>query len=82
MLEPPVSRRSFIAAAGMAGATHVADAQSSEPPAVVQTPYPVSTARAQGDPIRIVTMHDLEPDEVSRIKTAAPHVEVAVCRTK
>ncbi len=79
MPESPVSRRSFLAAAGIAGAAQVADAQSIEPPAVVQTPYPVSTVRAEGDPIRIVTMHDLEPDEIARIKAAAPHVEVAVC---
>ncbi len=89
MPELPVSRRSFfgatgfaatgLAATGIAGAAQVAEAQSSEPPAVVQTPYPVSTARAQGDPIRIVTMHDLAPDEIARIKAAAPHVELVVC---
>jgi phosphoglycerate dehydrogenase-like enzyme len=79
MPESPVSRRSFLAVTGIAGAAEVADAQSIEPPAVVQTPYPVSTARAQGDPIRIVTMQDLEPNEIARIQAAAPHVEVTVC---
>jgi phosphoglycerate dehydrogenase-like enzyme len=37
----------------------------------------------QQEPLRIVTMHEFEPDEIERIKAAAPkaHIEFSVCRT-
>jgi phosphoglycerate dehydrogenase-like enzyme len=73
MAKPSVSRRSFLAAAGAGGAAQVV---------VAQAPYPVSTVRAQGNPIRIVTYRDLEAAEVAKIRAAAPHVEVVVCASE
>lgn len=70
------TRRSFLAAAG------AAQAAAAQRKPVVQSPYPLSTAKAQGDPIRIVTYRDLEPDEVRKIEAAAPNVNVTVCRTR
>jgi phosphoglycerate dehydrogenase-like enzyme len=73
MSKPPVSRRSFLAAAAAGGAAQVA---------VAQAPYPVSTVRAEGNPIRIVTYRDLNPAEAAKIQAAAPHVELTVCSSE
>lgn len=43
----------------------------------------VSDVKAQQDPLRIVTMYQFEPQEVERIKAAAPKakVELTICKT-
>lgn len=71
-----VTRRSFIASAPAAATA------AREP--VVLNPVAVSEARAQADPIRIVTLYRFEPNEIEQIRAAAPGtgVEIAVCGSR
>lgn len=76
MSQSTVSRRGFMAVAG------AAPALAREP--VVVPPVLVSQAKAQADPIRIVTTYPFEPREIQRIQAAAPNtrVEITVCATR
>ena len=67
-----MSRRTFVAASAAARTP------------VVVTPYPQSDAKAQEEPLRIVTMYEFEPREIEQIQAAAPgtKVEVTVCKTR
>jgi phosphoglycerate dehydrogenase-like enzyme len=81
------SRRSFIAAAGAtapaAAAAAAAQTTASRQPVVV-SPFAQSNAQAQQNPIRVVTMYQFEPYEVSQIQNAVPNtkVEVVICRNR
>ena len=55
-----ITRRSFVSAAG---AAQVAAAQTNRKPVVV-SPYMQSAVRAQGSPIRVVTMYKFDPKHV------------------
>jgi phosphoglycerate dehydrogenase-like enzyme len=50
----------------------------------VATPFPQTDLRAQGDPIRIVTMYEFEPHEMQKIQAAAPgkRVEILFCKSR
>jgi phosphoglycerate dehydrogenase-like enzyme len=76
MPKKPVSRRSFMAAAGATPAA----AAAREPVTVPQVL--LSQAPPSQDPLRIVTMYRFEPDEVRRIQQAAPKakVEIVICK--
>jgi len=69
------TRRSFLSATGAAAAASQA---------VVATPFPQTEIRAQGDPIRIVTMYRFEPHEMQKIQAAAPgkRVEITMCQNR
>ena len=78
MLEKPFSRRSFVTVAGVAPAA----AQSRQP--VVVAPFAPQEIKAQGDPLRIVTMYQFEPAEVKKIQATVPdaRVEIAICKSR
>ncbi|MCX6635353.1 MAG: hypothetical protein NT090_09780, partial [Acidobacteria bacterium] len=73
------SRRTFLAATG---ATPAASAASREP--VVAPTYPQVEAKAQQDPIQVVTMYRFEPHETRAIQAAVPgaKVEIVICSTR
>ncbi len=73
------SRRTFLAATGAAPA---AGASSREP--VVVPTYPQVEAKAQQDPIQVVTMYRFEPHETRAIQAAVPNakVEIVICPTR
>ncbi|MGB9606308.1 MAG: D-2-hydroxyacid dehydrogenase [Bryobacteraceae bacterium] len=75
MSSETLSRRGFLAAAPVAAAVRE--------PVVVQ-PFPVTEARAQGEPLRIVTNYAFEPEEVRRIQEAAApaKVEIVIARSR
>lgn len=77
MSNPHLSRRVFLAASGLA-----ADLAQAAPQAVTDTPYPISSVRAGSNPITVVTYRDLNSAEVAKLQSAAPHVEVVVCRSE
>ncbi|MFN3322735.1 MAG: D-2-hydroxyacid dehydrogenase [Bryobacteraceae bacterium] len=78
MPDKPVSRRNFLAAAGAAPAA----AAGASPAAA--SPAPQSTLRAQGDPIRVVTMYQFEPAEIRQIQETVPNakVEITICNSR
>ena len=63
---------------GVASAVPVAAAART---AVVVPPILLSDAKAQQDPLKIVTLYKFEPAEIAKIKAAAPHahIDVVVC---
>ena len=70
----------MLAAAGAAPAA--AAAQNRQP--VVVAPFAPQEPKAQGDPLRIVTMYQFEPAEVKKIQDSVPdaRVTVALCKTR
>jgi len=78
MPQKSISRRSLLAA----GAAAQAAAATRQP--VTGAPAAQVVARPQGDPIRIVTMFEFEPAEISRIEsaTSAAKVEIIHCKTR
>ena len=66
----------------VAGAANAAAAQTRQPVVVPQVA--VSDAKAQQDPLHIVTMYKFEPHEVEKIKAASPNmsVEITMCDTR
>jgi phosphoglycerate dehydrogenase-like enzyme len=72
MSEQEISRRGFMAGPAVAAARE----------AVAAPPVIVSEIRAQGDPIRIVTMYRFEPEEARRIQAAAAGVKVELLVAK
>src|SRR6266849_5303722 len=68
MADTNISRRIFLAAAGAAQAA-------------AQTRQPVASRPDRG-PIRIVTMHSFEPDEVQKIQAAVPNLKVEVVQAE
>ncbi len=81
MPKTPVSRRSFLAVTGIAPAA--AATASTRKPVVVPNII-LSPAKIQQSPLQIVTMYPFEPDEIARIKAAAPNtpVDITICKTK
>jgi phosphoglycerate dehydrogenase-like enzyme len=79
MSEQKATRRTFLAASSAAPA---AAAVVRKP--LVQLPLLVSTVRAEGAPLRIVTRYPFEPFEVEKIKATAPtaQVEMLICKTR
>lgn len=73
MVDPMVSRRSFMAGA-------MGTAAGRQP--VISNPYPEATLKAESEPIRIVTMYPFEPHEIERIQRAAAPVavEIIICK--
>jgi phosphoglycerate dehydrogenase-like enzyme len=82
MSKKTVSRRKFVALASGTPAVAAAAAASRKPLAVA--PYQVVEMRPQQEPLRIVTMHDFAPDEIQKIKAAAPKatIDFTVCRSR
>src|SRR5213594_276276 len=78
MPKKSVSRRNFVALAGATAAV----AATRQP--VVVAPYQVVEMRPQQEPLRIVALHDFEPEEVAKIKAAAPraNIDFTVCRSR
>jgi phosphoglycerate dehydrogenase-like enzyme len=76
MPDQPFSRRSFVAAAGAAPAAAATRNPVTTPPVLL------STAKATGDPLKIVTTYQFEPHEVDKIKAAAPNVEIVMCKSR
>ncbi|MEZ5355361.1 MAG: D-2-hydroxyacid dehydrogenase [Bryobacteraceae bacterium] len=74
------SRRGLIAATGVAAA----QAQTGRQPVVVNPAPQVALQRAQGTPIRIVTMYKFEPHEVEQIRNAAAgaNVEIIIAQSR
>jgi phosphoglycerate dehydrogenase-like enzyme len=79
MPDKPLSRRSFVTAAGSAPAAAAAARQP-----VVAAPFAQTALRAQEDPIRIVTTYAFEPHEVRQIQDAVPNakVEIIICKDR
>ncbi|MEK7407523.1 MAG: D-2-hydroxyacid dehydrogenase [Acidobacteriota bacterium] len=69
------TRREFLASS--------AAAQAAREPVVV-SPVSVSEAKAQADPLRIVTMYQFEPHEIGKIQgaTSQARVEIIFCKTR
>jgi len=82
MPDKSFSRRSLLAAAGAAPAAAAA-AQNARQPVVV-APFAPQEPKAQGDPLKIVTMYQFEPAEVKRIQETVPNarVEIVICKTR
>ncbi len=67
-----------MATTGTASAAAAAQRQP-----VVVAPYAPTTAQAQAEPIRIVTMYQFEPHEVRQIQqTAGAPVEIVICKDR
>jgi len=79
MSKNPVSRRSFISAAGAVPAAAAATRQP-----VVVNPVAMAQLKTPQDPLLIVTMYEFEPAEIAQIKAAAPNtrVDVEICKTR
>lgn len=80
MPERPLSRRIFLASSGALGAAAQGSAQT--PQAVTGDNRAQPAARASGDPIRILTLSEFEPHEIKKIQSAAPQVELTICKTR
>jgi phosphoglycerate dehydrogenase-like enzyme len=75
------TRRDFLATgAAVAAVTNVGAIQTREP--VVATAPAQPGPRVSSDPIRILTTTAFEPDEIRRIESAAPAVELIVAKTR
>src|SRR5580704_15802367 len=75
---PPLSRRSFMAATG------VAPAVAATRQAVVVPNVLFSDTKASQDVLRIVTMFPFEPAEAERIKAASTKakVDLTICKSR
>ncbi|MBS1825998.1 MAG: D-2-hydroxyacid dehydrogenase [Acidobacteria bacterium] len=82
MSENSLSRRIFVTAAGVAPAAAQSVSGTRQP--VVTATYLQSNVKAQQDPLKIVTMYQFEPHEVSTIQAAtkAAKVEIIHCATR
>lgn len=82
MPDNPVSRRSFVAAAGLAPAAAAAP-QAGGGKAAINETYPGGNAKAAG-PIKIVTMIGFDPPELQKLTAAggANAVRIVVCKDR
>ena len=81
MSDTPLTRRHFLASGAAAAAAAAADAgaQTRQPQV---TSGPAKPARPAGAPVRMLMMAGLEPEEIRRIESAAPGVQVIIAKNR